>query len=308
MPPPRCATTGWTRTPRQRQGCWGCCATSTATSTTTERTPRWPRDRKRSRARAVLPGGAAAAVRAHRAGHRRLPAGADGARVMVEKPFGTDLASAQALNETMNEVFPEDAIYRVDHWLGLDPLENVLFARFANSVIEPLLNRDHVESVQITMAEAFDVVRPGQLLRPHRRDPRRRPEPHAAGAGERARRHARRRAGHDDVAEGEGQVDRRAATADPRGHRQGPVRRLPRRGRGRAGLQHRDLRRGASRRSTRRGGTGVPIAIRAGKCMPVTATEVAIRFRPSPHRRLRRSRPSSRTCCGSASGRRARSG
>src|SRR3954451_6162291 len=68
---------------------------------------------------------------------------AEGARVMVEKPFGTDLASARALNDTVHRFFPEESVYRVDHWLGLDPLEDVLVARFANSMFEPLLNRDH---------------------------------------------------------------------------------------------------------------------------------------------------------------------
>jgi len=86
-----------------------------------------------------------------------------GARVMVEKPFGTDLASARALDATLHQIFAEDAIFRVDHWPGLEPLNNMLVVRFANAVIEPLLNRDHVQSIQITMAEAFDVADRGRF-------------------------------------------------------------------------------------------------------------------------------------------------
>src|SRR5580658_1521131 len=88
---------------------------------------------------------------------------AAGSRVMVEKPFGNDLASAQALTQPIHTYFPEDSVYRVDHWLGLDAVESLMFARFANSIIEPLLNRNYVRSIQITMAEAFDVADRGSF-------------------------------------------------------------------------------------------------------------------------------------------------
>jgi glucose-6-phosphate 1-dehydrogenase len=209
---------------------------------------------------------------------------AEGARVMVEKPFGNDLASAQALNETMNRYFPEESIYRVDHWLGLDPLEDVLVARFANSVFEPLLDRHHVASVQITMAEAFDVADRGafydrtgavrdvvqnhmlQVLASVVADPPDGPDVESRMASwldAKARVvNALRPLAPEDVVRGqyEGYLDVPGVTPGSRTESFVAVRLAL------------DSWRWA----------GVPMLIRAGKTMPVTATEVTITFRQAP--------------------------
>lgn len=202
------------------------------------------------------------------------------ARVVVEKPFGRDLASAQELNRTLHRFFPEEAIFRIDHYLGKEPVQNLIYFRFANPLIEAGWNNQHIASVEITMAETFGVKGRGKFYEeagairdvvqnhmleviaclgmecPAAND-------HAARRDERGRLlKAVRTLVPSDVVRGQfrGYRNEPGVAADSRVETFAALR------------FHIDNERWS----------GVPFYLRVGKCLPVTVTEVLVRFKQPP--------------------------
>lgn len=205
---------------------------------------------------------------------------AAGARVVIEKPFGRNLASAQDLNRILRETFPETAIFRIDHFLGKEPVQNILYTRFANLFLEPIWNRAHIRAVQITMAENFGVQGRGrfyeeagairdvvqnhllQIFACLAMDPPSGQDPGALHSEKARILRAVRPLQADDVVRGQFRGYRREDGVDPNSQVEtfAAVRLFV------------DTWRWAD----------VPIFIRSGKCLPLTATEVVVEFRKPP--------------------------
>ncbi|MEO7189684.1 MAG: glucose-6-phosphate dehydrogenase [Vicinamibacterales bacterium] len=206
---------------------------------------------------------------------------ADGARVVVEKPFGRDLESARELDAELHHYFPEQSIFRIDHYLGKEPVQNLLYFRFANSFLEPVWNREHIERIEITMSENFGIRGRGKLYE------------ELGAIRDVLQNHLLQIAslllmeppvgeGSEAIRDAKGQAFKAMRPLDPSevirgqftGYRAEP---------GVAADSNVETYAAVRLHVDSWRWSGVPIYIRTGKCLPVTATEVFVTLKHPPH-------------------------